>query len=48
MDRIYDVIIFISKNFYFKKTWVAIIADIIKIVTIFIQKTFKMSKKLKE
>ena len=48
MDKNYDVIIFISKLFYFKKAYsVAIFADIIKIVTIFIKNIFKDSRKVK-
>ena len=38
MDRYYDVITFISKYRCFKKAGVAIFADIIKIMTIFIKK----------
>ena len=44
MDRNYDAIAFISKYLYFR---VANFADI-KIVTMFIETTFKDSKKLKE
>ena len=47
MDRSYDVITFISKYRYFKKTWVAIFADIIKIITRFIKQIFKDSRKAK-
>ena len=36
IDRIYDVITFIAKYLYFKKGWVAIFADITKILTVFI------------
>ena len=45
--RIYDVITFISKYFYFKKGWVAILADIIKVLTVFIITIFKDSRKIK-
>ena len=41
IDRNYDVITSISKYRYFKKAWVAIFADIIKIITRFIKKIFK-------
>ena len=44
MDRNYDAIAFISKYLYFR---VANFADI-KIATMFIETTFKDSKKLKE
>ena len=37
MDINYDVLTFFSKHRYFKKVWVAIFADIIKIVTTFIK-----------
>ena len=48
MDRNYDVITFISEYLYFKKRLrVAIFADIIKIVIIFIKKNFKDSKNVK-
>ena len=47
VDRIYDVITFISKYLYYKKTWVAIFADIIKILTIFIIAIYKDSRKVK-
>ena len=47
MDRNYDAIAFISKYCCFKKVWVAIFADIIKIITMFIKKIFKDSKKVK-
>ena len=47
MDRNYDLIIFISKYCYFKKAGVAIFANIIKIVTIFIKTIFKDSRKVK-
>ena len=48
MDRNYDGITLILKYLYFKKARVAIFADIIKIVTIFIKTIFKNSKKWKE
>ena len=55
MDSNYDAIIFISKYHYFKNPRilefknprVAFFADIIKIVTMFIKKIFKDSKKFK-
>ena len=49
MYRNYNVITFISKNLYFKKAWsrLAIIAEVIKIVTIFIKAIFKNSRKIK-
>ena len=47
IGRIYDVITFISKYFYFKKDWVAIFADIIKVLTMFIITIFKDSRKVK-
>ena len=37
MDKSYDVITYISKYLYFKKTY----ADIIKIVTMFVKKVFE-------
>ena len=42
-----DVVNFISKYLYFKKTRVTIFADIIQIVTIFIKTIFKNSKNFK-
>ena len=48
MDINYDATTFIWKCLNFKKTAVANFADIIKILTMFIKKTFKDSKKLKE
>ena len=42
---IYDPITFISKHLYFKKAWVAIFADIIRIVTMFIKTILKDWKK---
>ena len=47
MDRNYDAMTFISKYRYFKKNWVTIFADIIKIVTMFIKTIFKDSRKVK-
>ena len=47
MDINYDVITFISKYLYFKKAWVAIFADIIKILTFFVKTIFKDSRKVK-
>ena len=47
MDKNYDVITFISKCLYFKKIWVASFADIIIIVTMFIETIFKDSRKFK-
>ena len=47
MGRVYDVITFISKNLYVKRAWLAIFADIIKIVTMFIKTIFENSRKVK-
>ena len=47
MDRSHDVITFISKYLYFKKTVVANFAGIIKIVAMFIKTIFKDSRKIK-
>ena len=47
MDKDYDVITFISKYVYFKKPGVANFAGIIKIVTMFIKKIFKDSRKFR-
>ena len=47
MDKNYDFITFVSSHLYFEKARVANFADIIKIATIFIRKSFKDSK-LKE
>ena len=47
MDRNYDVIIIISKYPYFQKTGVDIFADIIKIVTMYIETITKDSRKVK-
>ena len=46
MDRNYDVITFISK-YLSKRLRVAVFADIIKIVTMFIKALFKDSQKVK-
>ena len=46
MDRNYDVITFISNTFILRRPEVAILADIIKIVTMFIKTMIK--EKLKE
>ena len=43
-----DIIAFISKYFYCKKTEVVIFADISKIVNIFIKTVIKTPEKLKE
>ena len=45
MDKNFDVITFISKYLYFSR--VADFAEIIKIGTIFMKTTFKISKKVK-
>ena len=45
MDRNYGVIIFILKYLILRRPRVAIFAEIIKIVTIFIKVIFKDSKK---
>ena len=45
MGRNYDVITCFSKNLYFKRAWVAIFADIIKIVTMFTKTILKDSRK---
>ena len=42
-----DNISFFSKKLYFKKTWVAIFADIIKILTMFIKTILKDSRKFR-
>ena len=47
MERSYDVITFILKNLFSGRPRVAIFADIIKIVTIFIKAILKDSKKVK-
>ena len=48
MDRNYDVIIFISNIFILRRPRVAVFAEIIKIVTIFIKTIFKDSKTVKK
>ena len=47
MDRNYDVITFFSKYPFLRRPGVAIFADIIKIVTIFIKKIIQDYKKFK-
>ena len=47
MDRNYDVITFISKLFDLRMLVIAIFAEIIKIVTIFIKAIIKDSRKFK-
>ena len=47
MDKNYDVIAFISKYPYLRRPGVVIFADIIKIVTMFIKKITKDSRKVK-
>ena len=47
MVRNYDVITFISKYPYFKKARSSLLADIIKIVTMFIKAIIKDSKNVK-
>ena len=47
MDRNYDVITIISKYPYFQRPGVDIFADIIKIVTVFIETVTKDSRKVK-
>ena len=44
----YDVIIIFSKYRSFKKAWVAIFADTIKIRTKFIKKIFQDSREVKK
>ena len=44
MNRNYYIVTFISKSLYFKSPRVAIFADIIKIVAMFIKTIFKDSK----
>ena len=46
MGRNYDVITFFSKTLYYKKAWVAISADIIKVVTMFLKTIPKDSRKV--
>ena len=47
MERNYDIINFVSKYLSLRRLWVAISADIIKIVTMFIKTIFKDSRKVK-
>ena len=47
MDSNYDVTTFLSKNFILRRPGVAIFADIIKIVTMFIKTIFKNSRIVK-
>ena len=47
MGRNYDVIIFFQNIFVLRRAGVAIFADIIKIVTMFIKATLKDSRKVK-
>ena len=47
MNRNYYIVTFISKSLYFKSPRVAIFADIIKIVAMFIKTIFKDSKIVK-
>ena len=47
MDRSYDVIIFFFKIFILRKPEVAIFADIIKILTMFIKTVLKDSRKVR-
>ena len=48
MDSNYDVTTFLSKNFILRRPGVAIFADIIKIVTMFIKTILKDSRKVKK
>ena len=48
MERNYDVIAFTSKYYLLRRPGVAIFAEIIKIVTICIEKKLKTQKTLKE
>ena len=48
MDRNYDVITFFQKTFLLRKPGVAIFADIIKIVTMFLKTIFKISGEVEE
>ena len=47
MDRNCDIIAFFQNTFILRKPRVAILADIVKIVTTFIKKIFRDSKKVK-
>ena len=48
MDRSYDVITYVLEYFHFKKPRLAIFADIIKILNMFLGKSLKAQKKLKK
>ena len=48
MGRNYDVINFISNTFVLRRPGVAIFADIINIITMFIKMIFNIPEKLKE
>ena len=48
MHRIYDVMTFISKNVFLRKTRVANLANIIKVVTILLKQSLKTQEKLEE
>ena len=48
MHRIYDVMTFISKNLFLRKTRVANLANIIKVVTILLKQSLKTQEKLEE
>ena len=47
MDRIYDLITFISEKKILRRPGLTIFADIIKIKTMFIKTIFKNSRKIK-
>ena len=47
INRNYDVITFILKYLYFKRSRVAIFDDIMKVATMFIKKIFEDLKKVK-
>ena len=47
MDSNYDVTTFLSKNFILRRPGVAIFADIIKVVTMFIKTIFRNSRKVR-
>ena len=46
-DRNYDIITFIAEYCHFKKVWGSHFTEIIKIITKFIKKIFKDSRKVK-
>ena len=48
MDKNYDVITFISRNFIFNKAEVVFLGDIIKLVTMLVKKILKTQEKLEE